>query len=156
VATSPTFHARFTPHSPIAYLPGGGEPPREETSMTRRVMPWIGAVAALALAMAGPARAAEPKKAAPPPAPTAEQRQQMADIHQKMADCLRSDRPIAECRKEMATACHDTLGATACPMMGQGAGGMGPGMMGGGKGHGHMMQGQPAPTTPAPPEAPKE
>jgi hypothetical protein len=121
--------------------------------MIRRVIPWIGAVAALALALAGPARAAEPKKAAAP-APTAEQRQKMAEVHQKMADCLRSDRPIAECRSEMATACHDMLGADGCPMMGKGAGGMGPGMMG--KGHGHMMEGSPSSTTPAPPEAPKK
>jgi len=122
--------------------------------MNRRMVSWIGAVAVVALAWAGAARAAEPKKA-PPPAPTAEQRQKMADIHQKMADCLRSDRPIAECRSEMATACHDMLGAGACPMMGQGRGGMGPGMMGGGMGPGHgpMMQG--APTAPPSSEPPK-
>ena len=118
--------------------------------MTRRVIPWIGALALVTLAWAGAAHAAEPKKA--PPAPTAEQRQKMADIHQKMAECLRSDRPIAECRSEMATACHDTLGAEACPMMGKGRGGMGPGMMGGPMGPG-MMQGPPA--APKPSEPPK-
>jgi hypothetical protein len=116
--------------------------------MTRRVTPWIGAIAALVL-WAGPVHAADPKKPTPPPAPTAEQRQKMADVHQKMAECLRSDRPIADCRSEMATACHDVLGADACPMMGKGRGGMGPGM-----GHG-MMQGPPS-TTPAPPETPKK
>jgi hypothetical protein len=114
-------------------------------SMTHRMTPWIGAAAALALAWAGSAGAAEPKQA-PSPTPSAEQRQKMAEVHQKMADCLRSDRPIAECRSEMASACHDMLGAGSCPMMGKGAGGMGPGMMGGGMGH----------TTPAPPDAPKK
>ena len=84
--------------------------------MTRPRSLCLGAAAALALVLAGPARAAEPKKA-PPPAPSAEQRQKMAEVHQKMAECLRSDRPIAEC----------------------------PGMMGEGMGSGHMMQG-PGPT----------
>lgn len=111
--------------------------------------PWIGLMAALVLAWAGPARAAEPEKA-PPAAPTAEQRQKMAEVHEKMAECLRSDRPIGECRREMMKACHDTLGADSCPMMGKGPGGMGPGMMGPGKGQGHMMQGPPTSTTPAP------
>ena len=122
--------------------------------MIRRVTPWIGTIAALALAWAGPVHAADPKKPTPPPAPTAEQRQKMADVHQKMAECLRSDRPIADCRSEMASACHDMLGAGACPMMGKGHGGMGPGMMGPGKGPG-MMQGPPPSTTPDPPQAPK-
>jgi len=120
--------------------------------MTRRVTPWIGALAVLALAWPGPVRAADPKPAKPPAAPTAEQRQKMADIHQKMAECLRSDRPIADCRSEMAAGCHDVLGAGACPMMGKGPGGMGPGM---GMGSGGMMHGPPPSTTPAPPEPPK-
>jgi hypothetical protein len=122
--------------------------------MTSRVIPWIGVVAALVLAWSGPARAAEPKKA--PAAPTAEQRQKMAEVHEKMAECLRSDRPIGECRREMARACNETLGADGCPMMGKGPGGMGPGMMGPGVGQGQMMQGPQTgtPPTPAPAEPP--
>jgi hypothetical protein len=91
--------------------------------MTHRTSSWLGALAAVALIWTGAAHAAEPKKV-PPAAPTAEQRQKMAEIHQKMADCLRSDRPIEECRSEMATACHDSLGADQCPMMGKHGGGM--------------------------------
>jgi len=94
--------------------------------MNRRSSHWI--VTFALLASAGPTWAADTQKP-PPPEPTAEQRQKMADVHQKMAECLRSTRAIAECRSEMATACHG-LGAGACPGFGRGRGGMGPGMMG--------------------------
>jgi len=57
---------------------------------------------------------------------TKEQRQQMAEMHQKMADCLKSDKPLSECRSEMMKACHDKMGAEGCPMMGHH-----------GEGHGH-------------------
>ena len=67
----------------------------------------------------------------------------MAEVHQKMADCLRSSRPFADCRSEMVAACHDMTGTGSCPMMGDGRGGMGPGMMGPGMKH-----------TPAPPAEP--
>lgn len=96
---------------------------------------WAGALVALALLCGGPALAADP---------TPEQRQKMADAHQRMADCLKSSRPIGECRSEMANACRQMVGEAACPMMGPGM--MGPGTMGGG-----MMQ---PPATP--PEAPKK
>ena len=67
----------------------------------------------------------------------------MASVHQEMATCLRSDRPISECRAEMLKSCSQMMGEGACPMMGGTGGGMGPGMMKGG-----MMQGAPAPETP--------
>ena len=35
------------------------------------------------------------------PAPTREQREKMAAAHEKIAACLRSDRPIDECHAEM-------------------------------------------------------
>ncbi len=47
-----------------------------------------------------------------------EQRQKMADVHQKMAECLRSDKPVGECRSEMMKQCRETMGPTGCPMMG--------------------------------------
>jgi hypothetical protein len=109
--------------------------------MTVRTSQWVGWIAALALAAGSSALAAEPKKSAPAE-PSPEVRQQMAAVHQKMADCLRSDRPMAECRTEMANSCQQMVGASGCPMMGSGTGGMGPGMMGGG------MMGQPAPEAP--------
>ena len=55
-----------------------------------------------------------------PPSPTKEMRQQMAAVHEKMAACLRSDRPFAECRDEMQKTCHDMMGEHGCPMMGMG------------------------------------
>ena len=57
--------------------------------------------------------------------PSKEQRERMAEAHEKMAACLRSDRPAADCHREMMQACHDTMGPQGCPMMmGQGPGGM--------------------------------
>ena len=49
---------------------------------------------------------------------TPEQRQTMAAAHEKMAACLRSDRPLSECRNEMMQACHKMMGKEGCPMMG--------------------------------------
>jgi hypothetical protein len=93
-------------------------------------------MAALSLASAGAALAADPQAAAPAD-PTPAARQQMAEVHEKMAACLRSDRPIAECRAEMWKSCQSMTGESGCPM----GGGMGPGM---GRGMMHrrgMMQG---------------
>jgi hypothetical protein len=116
----------------------------------RYTSPWLGLIAALALA--SPALADDQSQ---PAAPSTEQRQRMAEVHQKRADCLKSSRPIAECRAEMHQACRGMMGEAACPMMGQGGGGMGPGMMGHGRGMGPGMmggpaQGPPAPSAPAP------
>lgn len=76
--------------------------------------------------------------------PSPASRQKMADIHQKMSICLRSDKPIAECRSDMRKNCQDLMGKDGCPMMGQWTGGMGPGMMGG-----RMMQEAPTNQGPA-------
>lgn len=102
--------------------------------MIRRVALPLAALAVFALASPGRALAADPGP---------EQRQKMAEAHQKMADCLRSTRPFAECHKEMTAACHDMGDAMGCPMMGKGHGGMG---------HGMMQE----PPAPAPPESPKK
>lgn len=103
---------------------------------------FVLATAIAMFAIGGMARAAE----TPPPAPadpTPAQRQEMAAIHRKMAECLVSERPFAECRAEMHPSCQTTLGVHGCPMM-QG-GGMGPGMMGGRGMHGGgMPQGAPS------------
>jgi hypothetical protein len=116
--------------------------------MTRRTSHWTALLALVALVSAAPAFAAEPKKSAPAE-PSAEQREKMAAVHQKMAECLRSARPMAECRSEMMKSCGEMMGASGCPMMGSGPGGMGPGMMEHGKMGGGMMG-------PPPPEAPKK
>ena len=60
-----------------------------------------------------------------PPEFTTEQRQKMADLHEKMASCLRSDRPMSECHQEMMKGRKDAVGKDSCPMMG---GKMGHGM----------------------------
>jgi hypothetical protein len=93
-----------------------------------------GLVTALVVIWASAASAADPQPNAPPD-PTPDARQKMATIHEKMAACLRSDRPMAECRADMWKSCQEQMGADGCPMMGAG-GGMGPGMM-----HRGMMQG---------------
>jgi hypothetical protein len=59
---------------------------------------------------------------------TTEQRQKMADAHEKMAVCLRSDKPVSDCHEEMKKACQEGMGKDGCPMMG-----------GKGMHHGHMM-----------------
>lgn len=47
---------------------------------------------------------------------TPEQRQNMAMMHEKMAACLRTDKPIGDCKTEMRKSCKE-MGAMACPMM---------------------------------------
>jgi len=108
------------------------------TRMRRR---FVLAVAGAMLA-GGVALAEEVAKSAPAD-PSPEQRHRMAEIHQRMADCLVSARPMAECRGEMQKSCHEMMGKAGCSMM---DGGMGSGMMGGG-----MMQGQGMGETPGAP-----
>lgn len=50
---------------------------------------------------------------------TKEERQKMADVHTKMAECLNSDKSMDECHKEMRESCKDMMGKE-CPMMGMG------------------------------------
>lgn len=58
---------------------------------------------------------------AAPMSPTKEMRQQMAQAHDKMAACLRSDRDFTECRQEMMRSCTAQMAAMGCgAMMGQG------------------------------------
>lgn len=52
------------------------------------------------LCSAGSALATEPPHDSRPP-PTREMREKMAEAHEKIAACLRSDRPIDECHAEM-------------------------------------------------------
>jgi len=118
--------------------------------MKTRKSHWLAGIALLALLAAPMAFAAEPEKNAPSD-PSPEAREKMAAVHQKMAECLRSSRPMAECRAEMTNSCREMMGDSGCPMMGGGPGGMGPGMMGHGKGGGMgggMMKGPPPPPAP--------
>lgn len=46
-----------------------------------------------------------------------EDRQKMAEMHTKMAECLNSDKPMSDCKKEMMDNCK-SMGKDGCPMMG--------------------------------------
>lgn len=48
---------------------------------------------------------------------SAETRKQMAEMHQEMADCLKSNKPITECRENMMANCPMMKDGN-CPMMG--------------------------------------
>src|SRR5690349_18443392 len=48
---------------------------------------------------------------------TPEQRKGMAEVHEKMAACLRSDKSMEECHKEMKQTCEEKMGKDGCPMM---------------------------------------
>jgi len=61
----------------------------------------------------------------PPSAPTTvtkESREKMAVLHEQMAACLRSDKPLADCHSEMRKSCKESMGDQGCPMMGKGMG----------------------------------
>ena len=64
---------------------------------------------------------------------TPAQREEMAATHEKMAACLRSDKPMMDCHKEMMESCK--MGKNACPMMEMGHM---HGMMGKGMKHAEM------------------
>ncbi|MGK5082459.1 hypothetical protein WDW37_04060 [Bdellovibrionota bacterium FG-1] len=77
-----------------------------------------------ALSIVGTSALAADKTAQAPatakrPEPTAEQRQKMATLHEKMAACLRTDRKLSDCRQEMMKSCKEQMGKDGCPMMGR-------------------------------------
>jgi len=65
---------------------------------------------------------------------TPERRQNMASMHEKMAECLRSEKPMNECQTEMNKLCQEMMGKDGCPMMGQMGGMMGRDMKSGQEG----------------------
>ena len=73
-------------------------------------------LAALAAAACIPlcAHAADSKLSMP--APSKEQREKMALVHEKMATCLRSDRTIEDCHNEMQSNCSEVMGKEHCQM----------------------------------------
>lgn len=86
------------------------------TTRTNRLLGWL-TVSLLALATPAladhhgdVAKAADGKPAKTgKPAPSPEDRAKMAEAHEKMAACLRSNRPMKECRSEMKKA-HQGMG----------------------------------------------
>lgn len=106
---------------------------RRARQVTVSVLLIMGASAAFsATAPAASPPAANPPTASPA-APSKETREKMASLHEQMAACLRSDKPIADCHSQMMKSCQDAMGEQGCRMMGHG-------MMGGGSGkHDHMI-----------------
>ncbi|OFZ55480.1 MAG: hypothetical protein A2428_06765 [Bdellovibrionales bacterium RIFOXYC1_FULL_54_43] len=87
------------------------------------------------LLLSSPALAADKPAPSKETAPSAEVREKMAKNHEKMAACLRSDKPVQDCRKEMMETCRKDK--TACPAMGR-MGRMNGKMHRGMRGHGPM------------------
>ena len=46
-----------------------------------------------------------------------ETREKMAALHEQMAACLRSDKPVLACHSAMIRSCQEQLGSDGCPMM---------------------------------------
>jgi len=82
---------------------------RVRTTLVLMALSVIGAVAVAA----NPAPGAST-------APTKATREKMAVLHEQMAACLRSDKPLADCHEQMRKGCQENLGDQGCPMMGMG------------------------------------
>jgi len=93
---------------------------------------------AIVLAVGLSSAMAQNPSSATPAVPSKETREKMAAAHERMAACLRSDKPIAECRTQMMKSVGHVPGDTGCPMMNSGM-------------HGQMMQDQSAPPRTVPP-----
>ncbi len=67
------------------------------------------------------AASAEEKSSSAPAAnhmaATPEMKKDMADMHQKMADCLRTDKSMQDCHGEMMKDCQGAKAAGHCSMM---------------------------------------
>jgi hypothetical protein len=74
-------------------------------------------VAAFACIVVGAVQSAEHSDDSNRPAPTKEQREQMAKVHEMMAACLRSDKSVMECREAAHKQCEEAMGPQ-CHMMG--------------------------------------
>lgn len=51
------------------------------------------------------------------PEPTKEERAAMAEMHTKMAECLKTEKAVSDCHKEMMDACPMAKEGKKCPMM---------------------------------------
>jgi hypothetical protein len=94
---------------------------KEMTVSTRTACGTLFRIAVASMVLMGGAGAASaadmPKGEHEHQAPTKEMREKMATVHDQMAACLRSDKAIADCHKEMMKQCEDTMGKDNCPMM---------------------------------------
>jgi hypothetical protein len=81
-----------------------------------KLIPSLVLAMTLTLSAAAFAEMKKPSQASMTP-PTKEQREKMAVLHDKMATCLRSDKAMPECQKEMRESCELSMGKDGCPMM---------------------------------------
>lgn len=92
----------------------------------RYVSPGFVRIGLAATLAAAAAFAADAPPASTGAMPSKEMREKMAVVHEQMAACLRSDKPIADCRTEAMQKCHQAMGQQGCQGMGMGHGmGMG-------------------------------
>lgn len=79
----------------------------------KRIQFYVFILAAVTMLTAGAETARPVRGTSEPPS---ERRQKMAEVHEKMATCLRSARPFADCKQEMMKECGEMAGG--CPMAG--------------------------------------
>ena len=77
----------------------------------------VSLIATLALVIGTSAALAAEPPSQGQPTMSKEQREKMATIHEQMAACLRSDKPMADCHKEAMKSCQDAMGKNWCSMM---------------------------------------
>ena len=95
------------------------EEPTKMTTKTFRLRPLELMASLLLITGASAVLGAEPPATAHE-APSKEMREKMAAIHEQMASCLRSDKPIADCHAEAMEHCRTMMGKEGCPMMSMG------------------------------------
>src|SRR6516162_7942409 len=81
--------------------------PLQAVSLTVTLALILGANAAFSAEPASPSH----------PTMSKERREKMATIHDQMAACLRSEKPVANCHKEAMKSCQDAMGKDWCSMM---------------------------------------
>jgi len=87
--------------------------------MNVRVSPLqsVSLIATLALIFGTSAALAAEPPSQGHPTMSKEQREKMATIHDQIAACLRSEKPVADCHKEAMKSCQDAMGKDWCSMM---------------------------------------
>jgi hypothetical protein len=73
---------------------------------------------AAALLLLGAAATYADTPAADSRVPSQQTREKMAVLHEQLAACLRSDRPVNECRSEMVTNCQAQIGSNCATIAG--------------------------------------
>lgn len=85
----------------------------------------VRAAIAAALLLAGAVAAFADTPPPPNGQPSKETREKMAVLHEQLAACLRSDKPLSQCHSEMVTSCQAQLAGDCAGLAGMGHGGDG-------------------------------